>query len=250
MTDHSMMKLGRRGAVYQPRRLALAKYTVAMPGPPAAAGWSKYLTNLGPMLNETLSDCTAAAVGHGIQIMTAANGNQVIVPDSAILALYEGSCGYNPSDPSTDQGGYINKVQDYWRTNGVDGHTIDGYASCSLRSTSNDVQDAIAYFGFCNIGVNLPISAQTQEVWDVGGSGDTTPGSWGGHDIILTDYDSSGFTCVTWGAMKKLTWAWFQTYCDEAYAILSKDWASSVGSPAGKLFDWAALDADLAAFSG
>ena len=58
-------------------------------------------------------------------------------------------------------------------------------------------------------------------------------------------YDASGLTCITWGALKQMTWAFWDAYCDEAYACLSKDWAAAK-APSG--FDWAALDADLGGF--
>jgi hypothetical protein len=42
-----------------------------------------------------------------------------------------------------------------------------------------------------------------------------------------------------------MTWGFWDAYCDEAYACLSRDWAAA-RAPSG--FDWAALDADLGGF--
>ena len=58
-------------------------------------------------------------------------------------------------------------------------------------------------------------------------------------------YDARGLTCITWGALKRMTWAFWDAYCDEAYACLSRDWAAA-RAPSG--FDWAAFDADLGGF--
>jgi hypothetical protein len=45
-----------------------------------------------------------------------------------------------------------------------------------------------------------------------------------------------------------MTWAWFEKYCSEAYALVSKDWLSASGvSPSG--FDLATLESDLKAVS-
>ena len=56
-------------------------------------------------------------------------------------------------------------------------------------------------------------------------------------------------TCITWGGLKKMTWAWFEKYCSEAYALVSKDWLNASGvSPSG--LDLAALEKDLEAVSG
>lgn len=87
--------------------------------------------------------------------------------------------------------------------------------------------------------MQLPKSAQTQDVWDVDTSPNGQPGSWGGHCVFVPDYDANGLTCITWGAPKKMTWGFWGTYCDEAHALLSPDWQP----PAG--FDMAALQADL-----
>jgi len=46
-----------------------------------------------------------------------------------------------------------------------------------------------------------------------------------------------------------MTLAWFEKYCSEAYALVSKDWLKSSGiAPSG--FDLAALESDLENVSG
>ena len=55
---------------------------------------------------------------------------------------------------------------------------------------------------------------------------------------------SDGLTCITWGVKKRMTWAFFAQYCDEAYAPLSRDWVNAQGiDPSG--VDLASLTADL-----
>ena len=55
-----------------------------------------------------------------------------------------------------------------------------------------DVATAIWLFGGAYIGVELPISAQTQDVWDVPANltPDDEPGSWGGHAVYLVGYEA------------------------------------------------------------
>jgi hypothetical protein len=243
----TLRKLGKLPPRHDPRTLMLAKYTAALPPPPAAVDWSRKLDHLGMMKNDTLGDCTCAAVGHMIQTWTSQTTGQAIIPDAAIVGLYERACGYDPSDPHSDQGGVEIDVLNDWRRNGVDGHGLDAFAAVSRRHHA-DVKDAVWLFGGAYIGVALPRSAQSQEVWDVppgGAAGDGAPGSWGGHAVPVIAYDTGGLTCITWGALKRMTWAFWDAYCDEAYACLSKDWAAAQ-APSG--FDWAALDADLGGF--
>jgi hypothetical protein len=137
-------------------------------------------------------------------------------------------------------------VLNYWKSNPVAGHSIDAYCSIDITNR-DDVYDSVWLFGSAYLGVELPISAQTQETWDVAGDGKTgnsAPGSWGGHCVPVCAVMPEGLICITWGAFKHLTWPFFQTYCSEAYACLSKDWAVTNGkAPSG--FDWTTLDTDL-----
>jgi hypothetical protein len=229
--------------------LRLAKYTAALPPAPAAVDWSLKLSDLGMMKNDTLGDCTCAAVGHMIQTWTSQTTGQAIVPDAAIVGVYERACGYDPSNPASDQGGVEIDVLNYWHKNPVDGHSLDAFAAVARRHHA-DVKDAVWLFGGAYVGIALPLSAQSQTTWDVptgGPTGDGAPASWGGHAVPVIAYDTVGLTCITWGALKRMTWAFWDAYCDEAYACLSQDWAAAAKAPSG--FDWTALDADLADFS-
>jgi hypothetical protein len=58
-------------------------------------------------------------------------------------------------------------------------------------------------------------------------------------------YDEHGLTIVTWGATKQMTWTFWEAYCDEAYALISTDFARTSNAPSG--FNLAALEADLKA---
>jgi hypothetical protein len=248
MADHSMMKLGRKAIKTDTRTLQLAKYlTPELPPPPPAADWSKGITSWGMMENDTLGDCTIAGCGHAVQVWTANTGSEATVPDSAILAAYEQWDGYDPSDPDTDAGGVELDVLNDWRKNGLDGHQLLAFADPKV-SNLTEVQQAINLFGGVYIGLSLPVTAQKQDVWDVvpdDGSGNSQAGSWGGHCVYVCAYDADGFTCVTWGQLKKMTTAFWQAYCDEAHALLSPDWIAAQGAPSG--FDLQQLQADLSA---
>jgi hypothetical protein len=251
MTNHSGMKLGRRAAVHDPRTLQLANYVSSELTPPAKVNWGTKLTHLGMMMNDTLGDCTCAAMGHMIQAWTANNGSQLIVPDSAVLKAYEGSCGYNPNDPSTDQGGIETTVLNYCRKTGIAGHKIFGYVALEPGNRQH-VELAVDLLGGCYLGVSLPLSAQTQKTWSVppgGAHGNGAPGSWGGHAVPVVAYDSHSVTVVTWGKLLKMTWAFFKIYVEEAYGVLSTDWATGTKvAPSG--FDFTQLQADLKLITG
>jgi len=235
------MKLGKAPARRDDRTLSLRRYTALMPLPPDQAGVTS-IPGLGMMLNDSLGDCTCAAIGHLIQTWTYVNKNPVVLSDADILALYEKACGYNPSDSTTDNGGVELDVLNYWRNNPVVGHSLTAYVGISV-ARANEIRDAVWFFGGAYAGVQLPISAQTQEVWDVSKGRNGEVGSWGGHAVPIVGYDKNFLYCITWGAVKKMTWAFYQKYFDEAYALISPDWTSAGTSPQG--FNTVQLIADL-----
>jgi hypothetical protein len=240
-------KLGKLPVRFDRRTLKLARYTAALAPAPEACDETAKITQLGMMGNDEVGDCTCATVGHMIQAWTAEDGAQVILPDSDILGMYSAITGYNASDPATDQGAAVLDVLNYWRKTGVDNHTITGYVSVA-PANRDELEQAIYYFGACYIGVLLPWTAASQDIWSVpeqGARGDGAPGSWGGHAVPVVAYNETGPVCITWGQLKQMTWQFYYTYCDEAYACVSKDIVGDNDkSPEG--FDFVQLQSDLA----
>ena len=249
--DHSREKLGKKPARHDPRTLQMANY-LALPAIPAAQDWTKKAASgWGMMLNDQLGDCTCAAIGHIIQAWSANAGpKEITLPDDAILKAYEAVGGYKPGKPDTDQGAVELDVLKYWRKTGMDGHKIDAFVALEPKNHAH-IQAAVDLFGGAYIGVALPISAQKQQVWSVppgGPNGTGAPGSWGGPAVVVEAYDAHGLTCITWGQKKRMTWSFWDAYCDEAYATLSQLWAGKNPAPSG--FDLAALKADLKEVAG
>jgi len=245
MVDHSKMKLGRKAIKTDSRTLAFGDYmTPALPPPPPAADWTAGIASWGMMLNNTLGDCTIAGVGHAVQVWTANTGGIVTVPDPTIEAYYEKWDGYVPGKPSTDTGGVELDVLNDWCQQGFDGHALVAFADPKIASLV-EIYQSISLFGGVYIGLAMPITAQTQDVWDVvpNGGANAKPGSWGGHAVFVPKYDKNGFTCVTWGQLKIMTLAFWKKYCDEAHTLFGQDWLTAKGSPSG--FDKVQLQADL-----
>jgi len=246
--DLSTFKLGKLPARHLTGLPKLSSYTSGLAPAPDTMDWTKGVTSWGMMANNRLGDCTAAGCGHALQVWTLNESSEVTVTDDDVISFYSATTGYDPSDPSTDQGGIETDVLSYWHDNGLCGYPLEGFVSVQPKSQA-DVQDAIWLFGGAYLGVELPISAQTQTVWDVpagGPQGDGAPGSWGGHCVYAVSYDSRNVQVITWGMLKSMTWAFFTTYVSETYALLSSTWASSDTSPSGFSFD--VLKTDLEAF--
>jgi hypothetical protein len=221
MPDRSLKKLGKHPRKHA-KLLQLRDYAQLPLQVPASYGLSDKITDLGEMLNDKLGDCTCAAVGHLIQAWTAEAGHQVIVSDDTILKLYEDSCGYNPADPSTDQGGIEVDVLNYWIKNPVAGNVLSAYVSFN-HMDAQQIKESVFYFGGAYIGLQLPLAYQTAEVWNVVKGPNGVPGSWGGHAVPIVDYNSGGPIVISWGEKIQMTWGAVYKYVDESYALLSPD---------------------------
>jgi len=246
MVDHSKMKLGRKAVKTDSRTLKLSKYLSAglKPAPPAQ-DWTKGIDSWGMMLNDKLGDCTIAAIAHAVQVWSANSGVRVTVPDTVVQQYYEKWDGYKPGDASTDAGGSELDVLSDWQKSSFEEHKLVAFAGPTYTNLE-EVRQAITLFGGVYIGLSLPMTAQKQTIWDVvpDGGDDAKPNSWGGHAVFVPAYDSHGFTCITWGQLKTMTVAFWDKYCDEAFALLSHDWLTAKGSPEG--FKMTELKADLA----
>jgi hypothetical protein len=239
-------QLGKLAVRTDVRTLSLGRYVdgARLPAPPeeldetnGVAAWPMYA-------NDRIGDCTTAAAAHMIEAWTAAGrGRALELSERAVLEAFE---RVKVVDPATGEEGAIElDVLRYWRKSGIGRHRIGAFTRVSVHDRTL-VETAAWLFGGLYIGVQLPVSAQTQDVWDWTGSlaGRARPGSWGGHAVDVVRYDAHGLTVVTWGALKRMTWSFWERYVDECYGIVSNDFLAHGRAPNG--FDLPALQADLA----
>jgi hypothetical protein len=184
--------------------------------------------------------CTASGIGHWIQVATANNGAEVTPSDADVVKFYSGSTGYNPADPSTDQGGVEADVLAYAKKVGMGGFKIDGFAAAQAQNLPQ-MQQIVNTFGGAYIGLALPKTIEAQgeydgATWDVdlSAGADAERGSLGGHCVIVEKYDGRGFWILTWGIRIYLTNDFMAGYNDEAWAMLANGlWAPKGITPAG-----------------
>ncbi len=249
MTDHSAMKLGRIRAEADPRVPHLMQIWNPPGMPPSLSmDWYSRVKSFPMLRNDSVGDCTCAAVSHVIQQWTTyTDFEPVVMDDARTIALYSAVSGYVPGNPATDGGAICADVLRYWMVTGIDTpdggpDMLSGFARINPIDTDS-LRHAVGTFGNLYAGIALPTSAQTEDIWT---ATDDVPGSWGGHCVPLVGYTPTGPICVTWGALKQMTWDWWTTYSEEAYALLSPDWLRATGTdPAG--IDWARLESALAA---
>ena len=173
----------------------LAGYTPAYVPFPVSADWSVGAGEFGPMGNLDIGDCTAAACGHAVQVWTR---GAKIPSDADVIALYSAALG---SDK------------------------IDAYAAIDATDLDN-IKRAVALLGCADIGLEMPMSAQTQSAWDVV---DNDGGAWGGHSVLIVGYDTDGVTVISWGRLIHASWDFLARYMDEAFGLVSRDWLTATG---------------------
>jgi hypothetical protein len=245
-TQMPKVRLGRKALKTDSRTLKMFRYfTTELPPAPPSVNWTKNIENWGMMLNDTLGDCTIAGCGHAIQGWSANSYCEITVPDDVILQYYEQWCGYDPSDPSTDQGGVELDVLKNWKKHGFASHKILGFADPAVTDL-NEIRQSINLFGGVYIGFQVPnflMSGDSiPEVWDIV---EKDGGIDGGHCVFVLGYDDTYFYFISWGKVYKMTILFWQKYVDEAHAVFGQDWLNAQKAPNG--FDIQQLTADLAA---
>ena len=239
------LKLGKQPKRTDSRTLKATRYLANVPPPPPSADYLSKLKTIPVFLNNKLACCTIASSAHQICAWTQyAKNQEVIIPDSAILKAYGDVSGYNPQDPSTDQGADMLAVAKYKRKVGIGGHKIGAFVEVDMTNET-EVKQVIWLFGGIWVGVELPNSAKAEvgKTWRY--HPNSQPGGWGGHAITIFQYLRSGLKCATWGIVQAMTYGFIRAYSDEGYAIISSDFLNGNIAPNG--FNVSQLQADLAA---
>lgn len=259
--DPTQVALGKKlGVVRDPRTFrlgALLELPAVLPSVPSSWRYAHALRTVPMFANDRYGCCTCASHGHRIKAQEfSAQQREAPVTDADVLKAYSDVTGFDPARPETDNGAYMLDVANYMRRTGMgrekDGtrHTIDAFVKVD-HANHPEVKTACNLFGGVWVGVWLPISAQAQtgpdKAWDVVQTGvpaeDTQPGSWGGHAIQVTGYNSRGLQAYTWGREQRLTWGFWDAYVDEAYAFVDEDWFR--GGKTARGFNTAQLQAWL-----
>ncbi|MCE2579618.1 hypothetical protein LDL36_14165 [Komagataeibacter sp. FNDCR1] len=185
--------------------------------------------------NDVIGDCTSAGLGNHARATAALAGFQVDVTTAQAEAFYSLSTGYVPGNPDTDNGGV---EVDVLTTAMRDGYAATNQTLFPLWGSAdpgdlNGIRNITAGLSAAYLGVQLAQSDMWEDedgnlapVWDTQtpvGHGDTTPGSAGGHCLLLWDYtgtaDTDFVTLLTWGSKQKATWRWVRSRIMEAHGL-------------------------------
>lgn len=95
---------------------------------------------------------------------------------------------------------------------------LSAFATIDPRNHTH-VRTALWAKGAVYAGVLSHEAQESEAVWS-----DLTSSVVGGHYVLVVAVDNDGPTCVTWGELRRKTWAWWDACAKEAYALLSPRW--------------------------
>lgn len=225
--------------------------TDLLPDPPEVSDYLNRVPSWPMYGNDEWGDCVFAGIGHHEQqISLYGQGAEVRVTDSDVLGGYSQVTGFNPADPSTDQGTYVQDAMAWWRRTGIAGHRIVAYASID-PSDIRLVRQCVNLFGAVGVGFNFPESAWAQfadgRPWDV------VPGARvvGGHYVVVGAYGMDWWDDITWARRQRMTLNFWRAYVDEAWLVLDDEMADRLTGRTGFAgVDLYALGQDFAALTG
>ena len=220
---HQIFKLGKGAAKRDKRNFKFGALLRAAPVLPASYDFdTKHSGIPTPMFaNDALGCCVISGRAHQtLRFEDIEQGSVLMIADKDVTKEY-----FKETN-GVDSGLVVLDSLSLWRHKGwkVGKHkyVIQAYAEVD-RADHDLMRQAIYSDVGVGIGVNLPNSAksamQTGQPWAATTGPGSVPGSWGGHYVYVCGYTPSGPVCVTWGRKQQMTWAWFDKYCDEAYAI-------------------------------
>lgn len=225
------MKLGKRPFVPDDRDFraaALFEAAPPLPTPPDRFGHGLAFRDWGMLGNDRYGDCVFAGGGHETMLTTKLGGHPAKFTDAGVLSDYSAVTGFDPADPSTDQGAYPRDAAKYRKATGLvdaDGrrHKIAAYVSINPNDFDELVQ-AVYVFTAVGIGFEFPDSAMDQ--FNHGLPWDVVEGAKieGGHYVPVVGRNArSTLGVVSWGRRVGMTRAFYEKYADEAWAYIFPD---------------------------
>ena len=251
MTYRLGKKPARPGAV----KLQFGDYlsTSTLSAPPATFGHDKIIGSWPMLANDTVGCCAISDGLHQHQLWCAETGKRIPLSDAVAIKNYSAVTGYNPKDPSTDQGTDLAQLCSYRQHTGlIDGaghrHKVGAYLALNPKDFQQLLY-AIFYLDGVTIGVDFPSQWMTafnagNYLWDKL----PHPNVEGGHAITgVASVTPGSVRIVTWGTdLVNLTQAGYEQANDEAYVFISLDRLNNNGLDING-FDIVKLRADLAA---
>lgn len=215
-------KLGKLPAKIDPRTIQLKKLMpTALPPLPDTYDVDSEFTNFsnGHMYgNDQYGDCVMAGRAHmTLRFEDFEQGILLPITDKEVEDEYFKETG------GQDSGLVMLDSLNEWRKTGwtAAGKVYMIYAYAQIdKSNHNELMYSVYLLRGAYTGFSVPQSAMDQ--FNAGKPWTVVQGSpiIGGHCVYIVAYNATGPICVTWGAKQQMTWAFWDAYFDEAYAVI------------------------------
>jgi hypothetical protein len=226
-------KLGKLPAKYDYRTLPLKLILKKLPTIPSEFNVDSQYSGIYDNFmfkNDQYGDCVIASRAHQtLRFEFKEQKAQIQIPDNDVVREYLLESG------GADSGLVMLDSLNHWRK---DGWTINGQPYCIYAFAKvtylhhDDVMAGVYLLDGLYAGFLVPASCLTQfrdgQVWDIV---ENDGGIIGGHAIYIVGYNCIGPICMTWGRRQQMTWAFWDKYVDEAFAIVDNKDAFLRNSP-------------------
>ena len=121
MAQMTQLKLGKKPAAPKPTDFKFSEFaaTIKLPSVPSAFGHGNAYSDWKMLGNDNYGDCVWAGAAHEHMLINKVVHNKdVAFTDASVLADYAAATGFDPNDPSTDNGTDVHQALDYRRKTG------------------------------------------------------------------------------------------------------------------------------------
>ncbi len=182
-------------------------------------------------------DCVWAGAAHEHRLINKlVHKVDVQFTGADVISDYAAVTGYDPDDPSTDNGTDVHEALDYRRKIGIRDakgvrHKIGAYVAIDPNNWDH-LRQAAFIFGAVGIGFEFPNSAWDQ--FDHGRPWDVVPndgGNDGGHYVPIMGAPSADKVgVVSWGKRQEMTRAFYEKYNDETWVYITPEELNEKGT--------------------
>src|SRR6266567_8671963 len=234
------LKLGKQPAAPRPTDFKFAEFAAAiqLPSVPSRFGHGTAYADWQMLGNDRYGDCVWAGAAHEHMLLNkVVQGVDVPFDDNAVLGDYTAATGFNPNDPSSDNGTDVHAALDYRRKTGIADtngtrHKIGAYVSLDPKNWQH-LEQAAYIFGAVGIGFEFPDTAMSQfnagEPWDyVPG----TPAPKEGHYVptVGSLHAADQASAISWAKRQVFTVAFYEQYNDESWVYITPEELHSDGT--------------------
>jgi hypothetical protein len=248
-------KLGLKPVLAQPRMMLARYYTSDLPSVDSLKFPLGHADAIEPEMfcNDRWGCCAESGSIEEVRLANALRDVTVNFNDAAVAQNYHEITGFNPDDPSTDQGTDVHDLYDYRKTTGIvdaDGnrHKIIDYAGLT-PGDFDELLIALSLFDMVGIGIQVPDYAETQfeagEPWHLVQGRHSIEGQ---HYIPIVGAQSTSVADLyTWGAKTGIGAAFYSAMNVVAVVALTEELLTGDKTPEG--VDFKRLAADLPALN-